>query len=44
LPVTATTADGKSTTFTAVCRIDTPVELDYYRHGGILQFVLRGLH
>jgi aconitate hydratase len=26
-----------------ICRIDTPVELDYYRHGGILQFVLRQL-
>ncbi len=25
------------------CRIDTPTELDYYRHGGILQYVLRGL-
>jgi aconitate hydratase len=44
LTVTATAADGKSKSFTAVCRIDTPVELDYYRHGGILQFVLRGLH
>ena len=29
--------------FTATCRIDTPNELDYYRHGGILQFVLRQL-
>lgn len=29
--------------FTAICRIDTPVELEYYRHGGILQFVLRQL-
>lgn len=34
-------ANGK--TFKAKCRIDTPVELDYYRHGGILQFVLRQL-
>jgi len=24
-------------------RIDTPIEIDYYRHGGILQFVLRQL-
>ena len=32
-------ADGK--TFTAFCRIDAPVEAEYYRHGGILQFVLR---
>jgi aconitate hydratase len=45
LPVTATATadDGKVTTFEVICRIDTPVELDYYRHGGILQFVLRQL-
>jgi aconitate hydratase len=41
LTVTATAADGKQTTFEVQCRIDTPVELDYYRHGGILQYVLR---
>jgi aconitate hydratase len=35
------TADGK--TFTAVVRIDTPGEADYYRHGGIMQYVLRSL-
>lgn len=29
--------------FEVVCRIDTPVELEYYRHGGILQYVLRSL-
>jgi aconitate hydratase len=34
-------ADGK--TFTTTCRIDTPVELEYYRNGGILQTVLRKL-
>jgi aconitate hydratase len=33
------TADG--TEFDAVVRIDTPGEADYYRHGGILQYVLR---
>jgi aconitate hydratase len=33
------TQDGK--TFEAVVRIDTPGEADYYRHGGILQYVLR---
>ena len=33
------TADGKS--FLTTCRIDTPVELDYYKNGGILQTVLR---
>jgi aconitate hydratase len=26
-----------------LCRIDTPIEVDYYRHGGILPFVLREL-
>ncbi|MBL8754982.1 MAG: aconitate hydratase AcnA [Planctomycetes bacterium] len=34
---------GKVTTFEAQCRIDTPVEVDYYRNGGILQTVLRKL-
>ena len=41
--VTATAADGAVTAFDAVVRIDTPGEADYYRHGGILQFVLRSL-
>jgi aconitate hydratase len=36
-------AAAKSTAFTALCRIDTPDELSYYRHGGILQYVLRSL-
>jgi aconitate hydratase len=35
------TADGKS--FSAIVRIDTPGEADYYRHGGIMQYVLRSL-
>jgi len=36
--------DGsKSRTIEAICRIDTPYELQYYQHGGILQFVLRQL-
>jgi aconitate hydratase len=43
LVVEAIAADGGKKTFEALCRIDTPVELDYYRHGGILQFVLRQL-
>ena len=34
---------GKVTTFQTQCRIDTPVEVDYYRNGGILQTVLRKL-
>lgn len=42
--VTATAADGRGqTTFEAICRLDTPAEVDYYVHGGILQFVLRNL-
>jgi aconitate hydratase len=41
--VTATDADGKTTQFKARVRIDTPVEADYYRHGGILHYVLRQL-
>jgi aconitate hydratase len=35
--------EGGEKKFTATCRIDTPNELDYYRHGGILQYVLRQL-
>ena len=39
--VTATRADGTSTTFTTTARCDTPIEVDYLRHGGILHMVLR---
>jgi aconitate hydratase len=39
--VTATAADGSKKDFDAVIRIDTPREADYFRHGGILPFVLR---
>ena len=41
--VTATGADGRSVEFVTTCRIDTPVEVDYYRNGGILHTVLRNL-
>jgi aconitate hydratase len=41
--VSAKAADGKETKFEALLRIDTPNEAQYYRHGGILQYVLRGL-
>ncbi len=41
--VVATGADGKKKTFAARIRIDTPQEIEYYRHGGILQYVLRQL-
>ncbi len=39
--VKATKADGTAITFQTTCRIDTPVEVDYYRNGGILHTVLR---
>lgn len=41
--VTAQKADGSEVSFDAVVRIDTPGEADYFRHGGILQYVLRQL-
>lgn len=43
LTVRATSTDGSVTEFEAKVRIDTPVEMDYYRNGGILQTVLRKL-
>jgi aconitate hydratase len=41
--VVATKPDGKTTEFMTRCRIDTPVEAEYYRNGGVLQTVLRRL-
>ena len=41
LKVTAVAEDGTTVSFDAVLRIDTPGEADYYRNGGILQYVLR---
>jgi aconitate hydratase len=41
--VRARAEDGSTTEFSAVVRIDTPQEVLYYRHGGILQYVLRQL-
>jgi aconitate hydratase len=41
--VTAVSNDGKVTTFDVIVRVDTPQEVEYYRHGGILPFVLRQL-
>ena len=41
--VTATKVDGSKVDFDAVVRIDTPGEADYYRNGGILQYVLRNM-
>ncbi|GEO01006.1 aconitate hydratase [Novosphingobium sediminis] len=41
--VEVTRADGSTFTFTALCRIDTANELEYYLNGGILHYVLRNL-
>jgi aconitate hydratase len=41
IEVTATAEDGTTTTFTTVNRCDTLIEVRYYRHGGILHYVLR---
>ena len=38
-----TRPDGEQRRITLLLRIDTPIELDYLRHGGILPYVLRGL-
>jgi aconitate hydratase len=43
LSVRATATDGTAKEFKVLVRIDTPQELLYYRHGGILQYVLRQL-
>ncbi len=43
IEVTARKTDGSEVHFVATCRIDTPVEVLYYRHGGILHKVLRDL-
>jgi aconitate hydratase len=43
LLVRATSNDGKVKEFSATVRIDTPQEIEYYEHGGILQYVLRQL-
>ncbi|RLS65144.1 MAG: aconitate hydratase AcnA, partial [Planctomycetota bacterium] len=39
--VIATRADGSTIAFSTLCRVDTPVEVEYYRNGGILNTVLR---
>jgi aconitate hydratase len=41
--VTITRADGTKEQITVTCRIDTLDEVEYYRHGGILQYVLRNM-
>jgi len=42
--VEAQKENGETVSFETVCRIDTPVEIDYYRNGGILHYVLREYH
>jgi aconitate hydratase len=41
LTVRGKRADGSEFSFETICRIDTPIEIEYYRHGGILPYVLR---
>ncbi|MGC1366937.1 MAG: hypothetical protein WA829_14680, partial [Candidatus Acidiferrum sp.] len=41
ITVRAEADDGSVKTFTAIARVDTPEEVSYYHHGGILQYVLR---
>ncbi|HWP37681.1 MAG TPA: aconitate hydratase AcnA [Gemmatimonadales bacterium] len=43
ITVTATSDDGTRTEFRVRTRLDTPIEVEYYRHGGILPYVLRQL-
>lgn len=43
MKVTAISQDGSKKNFAVLCRIDTPNEVDYYKHDGILQYVLRSL-
>jgi len=43
LMLVMTRKDGSTGEIPVLCRIDTPIEVDYYRHGGILPFVLREL-
>ena len=41
LTLRITKSDGSSSEVAVTCRIDTPIEVDYYQHGGILSYVLR---
>ncbi len=43
VPCTITYADGSTKTITLKCRIDTEIEVDYVKHGGVLHYVLRNL-
>jgi aconitate hydratase len=41
IQIRAKSPEGKAKEFSAVARVDTPEEVSYYHHGGILQYVLR---
>ncbi len=43
LDVTATKEDGSKVAFKALARLDTPIEVEYFRHGGLLQYVVRNM-
>jgi len=43
LTLVITRQDGTKQNVTVLCRIDTPIEVDYFKHGGILPYVLREL-
>jgi aconitate hydratase len=43
VPCTITAPDGTTRTITLKCRIDTEIEVDYVKHGGVLHYVLRDL-
>ena len=43
LPIRLVRADGSESIFTVICRLDTEIEISYFRHGGILSYVLRQL-
>ena len=43
LTLRITRVDGVVEDVPVICRIDTPIEIDYYQHGGILPYVLRQL-
>ena len=43
LTVSVRRANGREEAVPVICRIDTPIELEYYQHGGILPYILRQL-
>ena len=43
VPLRIHRADGTTDEVSLICRVDTLDEVEYYRHGGILQYVLRGM-